>query len=256
MSDIACAAREEPWYGIDGPYTGTAPCFVPKSEVPAAAILEQNWRTIRDELDAHLRARAQRFRKNFDPYGFDIAGWKTINFMTYLRRYPENQREFPRTVALLEQIPDLTSAFLNLLEPRTRIPPHYGDSNCIWRCHLGLIVPAGAEQCGIEVGEERRGWCEGEVLVFSDAHRHSAWNDSDAPRVILIFDVMKPAYRAEKAKICARVLAAIALLWAEPRWRLISRLPRPALRGLHVVLGAGARLVLALQRGGRAGAIR
>jgi hypothetical protein len=117
----------------------------------------------------------------------------------------------------------------------------------VWRCHLPLRVPAEAERCGLEVGGEVRHWREGEALVFCDAHRHRAWNDSDEPRLVLVFDVMKPAYRSRRFWICGNVLAAIADL-AQTRFRPLSRLPRPLLRLLHRALGLLLCCALPIQR--------
>jgi aspartyl/asparaginyl beta-hydroxylase (cupin superfamily) len=42
------------------------------------------------------------------------------------------------------------------------------------------------------VGGETRDWREGTAWVFDDSIEHEAWNDSDVPRGILIFDVWNP----------------------------------------------------------------
>ena len=51
------------------------------------------------------------------------------------------------------------------------------------------IVPAG---CRFRVGGETREWKVGEAWVFDDTIEHEAWNNSDAPRAILIFDIWHP----------------------------------------------------------------
>jgi aspartate beta-hydroxylase len=55
--------------------------------------------------------------------------------------------------------------------------------------HLPLIVPPG---CRFRVGGETREWRLGTAWVFDDTIEHEAWNDSDGPRAILIFDVWNP----------------------------------------------------------------
>jgi aspartyl/asparaginyl beta-hydroxylase (cupin superfamily) len=74
----------------------------------------------------------------------------------------------------------------SLLAPRTRIPPHVGVSNARLVCHLPLIVPEG---CWFRVGAETRAWTSGEAFVFDDTIEHEAMNDSDALRVVFIFDI-------------------------------------------------------------------
>ncbi len=205
---------------------------------------------MREEVEDDLLRRRGTLAQNFDPYGFDVAGWRTLNLWTYLRRYPQNCARLPRTARILAAVPRLTSAYVNLLEPHTRIPAHYGDSNTIQRCHVGIVVPGDVDACGLQVGTERRGWREGGALVFCDAHEHFAWNDTDRPRVILVFDVMRPEYWPERRRICARVLAAIALTWADTKTGLVFRLPRRVLRGLHATLGLAARALLGSEPSG------
>jgi len=81
------------------------------------------------------------------------------------------------------------TAVFSILEPRTRIPPHTGVNNARLICHLPLIVPPG---CGFRVGAETREWQPGKAFVFDDTIEHEAWNLSDSPRAILIFDVWNP----------------------------------------------------------------
>jgi aspartyl/asparaginyl beta-hydroxylase (cupin superfamily) len=42
------------------------------------------------------------------------------------------------------------------------------------------------------VGGETRDWIPGKAWAFDDTIEHEAWNDSDVPRAILIFDVWNP----------------------------------------------------------------
>jgi aspartyl/asparaginyl beta-hydroxylase (cupin superfamily) len=102
----------------------------------------------------------------------------------------------PRTVATLAELPQVDipghgpTAFFSILDAHTRIPPHTGVTNTRLTVHLPLIVPAG---CGFRVGGEIREWQVGTAWVFDDSIEHEAWNDSDVPRAILIFDIWNPA---------------------------------------------------------------
>ncbi len=80
-------------------------------------------------------------------------------------------------------------ALFSILQPRTHIPPHNGMLNTRLICHLPLIVP---DNCRLRVGGETRAVRAGEVLLFDDSIEHEAWNDSDAPRAILLFEVWRP----------------------------------------------------------------
>ena len=105
----------------------------------------------------------------------------------------------PRTVAALAAAPQVDipergpTAFFSILDARTKIPPHTGVTNTRLTVHLPLIVPPG---CRFRVGGETREWREGSAWVFDDSIEHEAWNDSDVPRAILIFDVWNPQLTA------------------------------------------------------------
>jgi aspartate beta-hydroxylase len=101
----------------------------------------------------------------------------------------------PATVAALEAMPLLDiqgkspTALFSILDAHSRIPPHTGSDNVRATVHLPLIVPEG---CGFRVGAETRTPVSGKAWAFDDTIEHEAWNDSDAPRAILIFDIWNP----------------------------------------------------------------
>jgi aspartyl/asparaginyl beta-hydroxylase (cupin superfamily) len=185
-----------------------------------------------------------------------------VNFQTYLWRYHRASAAFPFTVGLLDTIPGLVSAFINVLEPNAAVPPHWGDSNTIMRCHLGLDVPPG--DCGIRVGPETRRWSNGALLAFSDAHEHTSWNATGARRVVLVLDVLLPEYRDRERWICANVLSSTVVVWLEARLRIFQRarsldirrsgrtvpFPRPVRTILRRAIGLGFYLWLPIQRRG------
>jgi aspartyl/asparaginyl beta-hydroxylase (cupin superfamily) len=73
-------------------------------------------------------------------------------------------------------------------------------------CHLPLIVPP---DCALRVGNQTRGWREGELLVFDDSIEHEAWNLSQEPRVVLIFDVWRPELSEKEQALVAAMLQSI-----------------------------------------------
>jgi aspartyl/asparaginyl beta-hydroxylase (cupin superfamily)/Tfp pilus assembly protein PilF len=81
------------------------------------------------------------------------------------------------------------TAFFSILDPNTRIPAHTGVTNTRLTVHLPLIVPP---NCGFRVGSTTREWVPGKAWVFDDTIEHEAWNLSDTPRAILIFDIWNP----------------------------------------------------------------
>ena len=121
--------------------------------------------------------------------------WTAIHLLSNGERVDANAGYCPRTMALLDKLPQPKiagsgpNAMFSLLAPRTRIPPHVGVNNARLVCHLPLIVPEG---CWFRVGAQTRQWNVGEALVFDDTIEHEAMNDSDALRVVFIFDVWHP----------------------------------------------------------------
>lgn len=108
---------------------------------------------------------------------------------------PAHQERCPITTELLSRMPmpqieaHAPTAFFSILDARTHIPPHTGVTNTRLIVHLPLVIPPA---CRFRVGSETREWRPGEAWVFDDSIEHEAWNDSDVPRAILIFDVWNP----------------------------------------------------------------
>jgi aspartyl/asparaginyl beta-hydroxylase (cupin superfamily) len=138
--------------------------------------------------------------------------WSAVHLVQNGRRIAANADRCPRTMDALRLVsqPDVPgacpNAMFSLLAPGTRIPPHSGVANFRLVGHLPLIVPPG---CGFRCGEERREWREGECFVFDDTIEHEAWNDGEALRVVLIFDLWAPSLgEAERAALASVVPAA------------------------------------------------
>ncbi len=104
----------------------------------------------------------------------------------------EHLARCPRVAALLKSAPlweipgHAPTAFFSVLPPRTSTPPQTGVTNTRFIAHLPLVVPPG---CSLRVGAERREWREGHAWVFDDTFEHEEINESDQPRIALVFDV-------------------------------------------------------------------
>ncbi|HEX8841403.1 MAG TPA: aspartyl/asparaginyl beta-hydroxylase domain-containing protein [Sphingomicrobium sp.] len=137
--------------------------------------------------------------------------WTAIHLLENGRRVDANARHCPRTMALLETVPQpqvpgaSPNAMFSLLAPDTRIPPHVGISNTRLVCHLPLVVPEG---CWFRVGGETRFWKRGEAFVFDDTMEHEALNPSDQLRVVLIFDVWHPDLSAVERDAVAALIGS------------------------------------------------
>ncbi|OYZ12857.1 MAG: hypothetical protein B7Y35_15235 [Sphingomonadales bacterium 28-64-96] len=123
------------------------------------------------------------------------ARWSAFHLFRGGQPIENHAARCPATMAALAQAPlpriagTAPMALFSILAPHTHIPPHNGMLNTRLICHLPLIVPDG---CRLRVGAEVRDVRAGEVLLFDDSIEHEAWNDSDAPRAILLFEVWRP----------------------------------------------------------------
>ncbi len=105
------------------------------------------------------------------------------------------------------------TAFFSILDANTRIPPHTGVTNTRLTVHLPLIVPPG---CGFRVGGTTREWVPGKAWVFDDTIEHEAWNNSDTPRAILIFDIWNPLLTAVEREMIAAATQVYGSHYAQP----------------------------------------
>lgn len=196
--------------------------FYDRSQFTWAAELESKTALIREELRAALADE----NRDFAPYialrpGQPVDQWRDLNNsgrwshyglwrngepdQAHLSRCPETKRalECVDRASIAGLCPN---AMFSALAPHTEIPPHTGETNARLVVHLPLIVP---EKCSYRVGFEHRTWTEGELLIFDDTIEHTARNDSDHLRVVLIFDVWNPLLAPEERDV-VRALAAAA----------------------------------------------
>jgi len=166
--------------------------FHDRSLFPFVTLLEDNWRTVRAELDA-LRTGDFVAWPEHSIYG--DSGWDTFGLYAFGQRQAEGCRRCPQTDALMRNIPGLMMAGFSRLAPGAHITPHRGYegySGYVLRVHLALDIPDG---CSLRVEDQTRGWEEGRCLVFDDSYEHEAWNHSDRPRTVLLIDFLNPLRR-------------------------------------------------------------
>jgi aspartate beta-hydroxylase len=201
--------------------------FFPRSTFPWLKDLEAATETVRQELLAVLAED----EAGLEPYiafsdSLPINQWRELNhsrrWSAYFlwnqgRREETHLARCPRTAALLEALPQVDvpgrgpTAFFSILEPHTHIPAHTGVTNTRLTVHLPLIVPP---DCRFRVGGETRAVRTGEAWVFDDTIEHEAWNDSDAPRAILIFDVWNPELSPRERAQVRSTIATLAEYYA------------------------------------------
>lgn len=77
--------------------------------------------------------------------------WRAFFLFGFGTKSEANCARAPRTTALLEQVPNLLSAWFSIVAPGYHVPAHRGITNGMLRCHLGLIVPDDRENCWIRI---------------------------------------------------------------------------------------------------------
>lgn len=203
---------------------------------PGLAAIEFHDRALFPWL-SHLEARTDAIRaelhevladesRALDPYvqipaGAPLDQWRELNqsrrwsvyfFHKEGRRFDDHLARCPATAAALREWPGWDvpgsgpNAMFSILDAHTRIPAHTGVSNARLILHLPLVVPPG---CGFRVGGRTREWVPGQAFVFDDTMEHEAWNDSDAPRAVLILDVWSPFLTAAERDLVRETTTAI-----------------------------------------------
>jgi aspartate beta-hydroxylase len=201
------------------------PTFMYFPEIPAVEFFERcdfPWldaiEAATDDIRTELMTILVADRAGLEPYiaypdGVPLDRWRELNKSRRWSAYfltnqgvdqPSHIARCPLTMRALEGAPlcDVGSraptVFFSILDASTQIPAHSGVTNTRLTVHLPLIVPA---NCGFRVGSETREWQPGKAWVFDDTIEHEAWNRSDAPRAILIFDIWNPFLTAAERDV-------------------------------------------------------
>ncbi|WP_306397565.1 lipid A hydroxylase LpxO [Telluria beijingensis] len=168
--------------------------FIPVSEFPELARLQENWPIIRAEAENLLALKKIKAAEQNDDAGFNSFfknGWKRFYLKWYDASHPSAERLCPQTYALLQSIPSVKAAMFAELPPGGKLNPHRDPFAGSMRYHLGLATP-NDDRCFIEVDGERHSWRDGQGVVFDETFIHWAINGSESDRVILFCDVERP----------------------------------------------------------------
>lgn len=241
---------EAPEYFLkEEPYNGNHDFFYNSKNFPAIVELENNWKTIREEVLGIVTDEELKQIKNLNPpYLSNPEGWKNIYFYNFGWKKHTNCDRFPKTHQLLKQIPNMVFGGITVLEPKSRVLPHNGETNTTIRCHLGLKIPAPLPICGVRVGNEEQSWEEGKVMMFSDAHYHTTWNESNERRFVLVFDIVRPEYAHNKNWVCAKSLGALTLKYFYSKFPKLKELPYFFLSFFHNIFSIFWYLYLPIQQ--------
>lgn len=120
------------------------------------------------------------------------GSWKTFWLVADGKVIEPNAARCPETMRALATVPDfpyMREAHFSILQAGGKIKPHCDDTNMWLTGHFGIKIPNG---CGIRVGRETKGWHEGGFVFFDTSYQHECWNESEQPRVVLLFDFLHP----------------------------------------------------------------
>ena len=167
-----------------------------KEHFPQHEVLQKNWRIIREELEEVLKndENVPKFHEIDGIQRFisarDNVPWRTFIIKAYDKWIDANAAKVPKTVALLQEMPQITTAMFSILDGGKHIPSHMGFFKGVLRYHLGLMVPTDAP-CYILVGGKKYEWKEGEDVLFDDTYLHEVWNKSSGRRAVLFCDLYR-----------------------------------------------------------------
>ena len=195
-----------PWYSNDMfPWVAELEAAVPqmRAEIEQALLDEQG-------LEPYVQEEAKRASRGHSL--LNDARWSAFHLFRDGERVEENARRCPLIIRLLELLPiprikhRSPMALISILKPGTHIPPHHGMINTRLICHIPLVVPPG---CRLRVGAETREVIEGKTMIFDDSFEHEAWNDGDAVRAVLLFEIWRPEIDEEEKVALTAMFEAV-----------------------------------------------
>jgi beta-hydroxylase len=168
--------------------------YIPVSEFPDLAPLQQNWQVIRKEAENLMALKKIKAAEQNDDAGFNSFfknGWKRFYLKWYDASHPSAARLCPETYNLLQSIPSVKAAMFAELPPGGKLNQHRDPFAGSLRYHLGLATP-NDDRCFIEVDGQPYSWRDGEGVIFDETYIHWAINGSESDRIILFCDVERP----------------------------------------------------------------
>lgn len=213
-------------YNLNSTYSGIEKGYIDPSEFEWAQDLASNVSVIKMELEDYLKNHQLESYFNTSMVNKKNS-WRTIALKNWSIELFKNQKHFPDTTSLLNKYPQIISSSFNLLAANSKIHSHSGDTNAIYRCHLGIDVPTGLPDCGFKVKDDIRAWENNKWLLFMDAYEHEAWNNSINDRYIFLIDVLRDEFKDQKQVVCSTVRTSLFLQKRAEKHKILLNL-RPA----------------------------
>ena len=197
---------QKPWYERgDFPWIAELEAAVPDMRAEIERVLADD-----QGVEPYVQEEAKRASRGHSL--LNDARWSAFHLFKNGERVEENAARCPLIMRLLEVLPipaikrRSPMALISILRPGTHIPPHHGMLNTRLICHIPLVVPPG---CRLRVGGETREVVEGQAMIFDDSFEHEAWNDGDAVRSVLLFEIWRPEIREDEKVALTAMFEAV-----------------------------------------------
>ena len=171
--------------------------FLDPETFPETKILEDNWQVIRDEGLTLLSGGAVKASDKLDDIGFNSffrRGWTRFYVKWYGDSHPSARKFCPKTIELLQKVPSIKAAMFTYLPPGGELFRHRDPFAGSLRYHLGLSIPKDSANCQMIVDGETRCWEEGKPMMFDETYIHTANNQTEEGRLILLCDIERPMH--------------------------------------------------------------
>ena len=172
----------------------TQSVYIDVNQFPELKIFQDNWETIRDEAINLDNASQIKAPKDLDDLGFNSffrTGWKRFYLKWYGANLKSAEQLCPKTLELINQVPNVKGAMFTMLPPGARLTKHRDPYAGSLRYHLGLITP-NSDDCYISVDGQKYSWRDGEAVMFDETFIHYAENKTDQNRIIFFLDIKRP----------------------------------------------------------------
>ncbi len=168
--------------------------YIDPKDFPELKPLQDNWEVIREEALSLDKAAQIKASADLDDLGFNSffrTGWKRFYLKWYGANLKSAEQLCPKTVELINQLPNVKGAMFTMLPPGARLVKHRDPYGGSLRYHLGLVTP-NSEDCYISVDGQKYAWRDGEAVMFDETYIHYAENKTEQNRIILFVDVKRP----------------------------------------------------------------
>ncbi|KAK7087289.1 hypothetical protein V1264_021361 [Littorina saxatilis] len=173
-------------------------------EFKGLAMLSESAAQIQSELDELLKNSSDEYDSYWKVNDTPAGKWSICHLVDQGVKTPA-VTACPETWRVVSSLPGIMTDNLfgnvafSLVEPGTKIEPHFGPTNVRIRCHLGLRIPTG---CELTVGDTTLQWSEGKLLCFDETYLHAVQHRGvGVARAVLLLDLWHPDLDSEQRSL-------------------------------------------------------